>query len=102
MAAALEDAGQQIAHEGATGVADMQRSGGIGRDELDIEVQRPLLGDAPEVVACGPGLVEYAFEPGGGEAHVEESGLGDVDFAQRSACWHLAQGVGKCFGDLQW
>ena len=51
-----EDAAQQVAGEGAAGVADVERPGGVGRDELDVDVLRMRGGDA----APGLGVAQDA------------------------------------------
>ena len=40
VADALQDATEQVAHESAARVADRQRTGGVGRDELDVDTVR--------------------------------------------------------------
>ena len=36
----LEDAAEEVAHEGAAGIADVEGARGVGRDELHVDVSR--------------------------------------------------------------
>ncbi len=51
LAAGLQDAAQQVADERPPGVADVQRPGRIGRDELDVDDPRIGRGHAPAPAA---------------------------------------------------
>ena len=74
-----EDAAEQVAGECAAGVADVERPGWVGRDELDVDVLRVGGGD----VAPSGGFAEDASgrrgEPAVRNADVQEAGWRDVD-----------------------
>src|SRR4029077_15595823 len=55
MTGALEDAAEQVADEGATGVPDVQWSRRVGRHELDVDVPRGRAPGTPEGRPGGPG-----------------------------------------------
>jgi hypothetical protein len=63
-----QDAAQQVAGEGAAGIADVERPGGVGRDELDVDALGVLGGHVTPAGGvgqdagrgCGEGRVGYA------------------------------------------
>src|SRR6202011_5751560 len=81
-AASLEQPGDGVAVGGPPAVADVDGSGRVGRDELDLDplamAQRrsgvPLLAPRDDDV-------EHVVEPGVVEVKVDESGSGDLDRA---------------------
>ena len=79
LAGRFQDATEEVAHERASRVADVEGAGGVGRDELDVDVLGVGGSDAAERRAGGPGGVHGRLDGGGGEAHVEEARRRDLD-----------------------
>ena len=78
----LEQRRDAVAQRRAAAVADMQRTGRIGRDELDVDPS-PRADGGPTVLA--PLRVKRwksAEQRVGGEPEVDESGSGDLDAGQ--------------------
>ncbi len=85
MPGSFEDAAEEIAHEGATGVADVEWSSRVGRDELDVDPQRPRRDHPTEGRPGGSRPVEGSLEEGRCEVDVEEAGRGNLDRADGRA-----------------
>ena len=87
----IKQARQRVAEHGAAAMADMHRSGRIGRDVFDVD-----LGAAADAAVIGP-LAQHRpqrLRPSGGlQCQVDEAGTGDIDLGD--------QGVGaEPLGDL--
>ncbi len=80
----------------------MEWAGRVGRDELDVEMERLLLGHSAEGISRLTSLIEHALQPRGGEAHVDEAGRCHLDFGQDRTGGNGAQTLGQHLGDLQW
>ena len=86
MPAALEHAAEQVPDEGAARVADGQRAGRVGRDELDVDVPRVLrLGRGRSASPAVPRLVEHPLQERWREPQVDEAGRGDRDVLEHRA-----------------
>ena len=73
-----EDAGDRVAEGGPAGVADVQRAGGVGRDELHVD---HVPGERGVGAVGGTGLDDRLGEGTGGSGvhgDVQEAGAGDV------------------------
>ena len=77
--AALEHPAEQVADERAARVADRQRAGRVGRDELDVDMPRVVRPHAAEAVVGQPGLVEHVLQERWREPQVDEAGRRDLD-----------------------
>ena len=75
----LEHAAQEIAHERAARVADVERPGGVGRDELHVHSPRRRGRDAAPRCGARQDRREDVGERRVGDAQVEEAGRGDRD-----------------------
>ena len=75
----LEHAAQQVAHERAPGVADRQRPGRVGRDELHVEPAGTIRHEPAEGAVSRARRVECPLEGRIGDAHVEEARRRDLD-----------------------
>ncbi|MEH2485560.1 hypothetical protein V1280_001499 [Bradyrhizobium sp. AZCC 2230] len=97
VAAELEQARQRIAEHGAAAMADMHRTGRIGRDVFDID-----LGAATNAAVIGA-LAQHrpqCLRPGGGyQRQIDEAGTGDIDLGdQRIGAEPLGDLLGEVTG----
>ena len=74
-----EDAAERIANGGPAGVAEVQRAGGVGRDELEVDPGADHRGAVAVPVAVGQHGRDHRTSGRGGEPHVEEAGPGHLD-----------------------
>ena len=93
--------GQAVAHGRAASVADVQRSGGVGRDEFHLDFH--ALADVEQAVAvAGLGHVANRLLPEGRrEGDIEKPRAGDFDRGQPGIGGQgMAQGLGQFPGRL--
>ena len=74
----VEDAAEKVAHERAAGVAHGQRPGGIGADELDVDLPGRSSLAAAVVKPSGADGVECLFDVALLEPDVDEAGAGNL------------------------
>ena len=79
IAGPVEQGRKRIADRGATRVRDVQRSGRVGRHELDHHPARPFRCHAPECGAAGEDLGEPILQHVLAEPEIEEAGARDLD-----------------------
>ena len=75
----LEQRAHAIAQRRAAPVRHVQRPGRVGRDELDVDRERPLWAPAPVVGAGDDDLAQRLAELRGRQAEVDEAGSRDLD-----------------------
>ena len=92
----LEHVGERGAVGGAAAVADVERAGGVGRDELDLHLDAALL-----AAAEGLALVEHALHDGrlgvGGQREVDEAGAGHLGLGHQGRGRQLGQQQARQF-----
>ena len=74
-----EQVGQGVAGRGEAGVADVQRPGRVGRDELDVDPLPVAEVDGAERLALGQDPADQPGEPALVEPDVDEPGTGHLD-----------------------
>ena len=74
----LEQRRQRIAQRGLAAVADMQRTGRVGRDEFDDRMVAAGAAGAAEGFTLLEHVAHHRLLGGGGHAQVDEAGAGDV------------------------
>ena len=93
VAGGLEDPAEQVADERAPRVPDVERPGGVGRDELHVHVLRTHRRDVAEPGAGPPGGVGRRLDERRCETDVEEPGRRDLHGPDRRP-EHGCRGVG--------
>ena len=74
-----EHGGEGVAEHCAASVADLERPGGVGGDEFDLDALRSAGGGAAPLVAGGDHVEQAAALPVGVDAEVDEAGAGGFD-----------------------
>ena len=85
----LEHVAQRVADGGPATVAHVQRTGGVGRDELDLGAQAVAHVDLAPVVARLDDGTEDLVVGSGVEVEVDEAGASDLDLGHRAALGHV-------------
>ena len=92
-----ENGGEGVAEHGAASVADLERTGGIGGDEFDLDAGAvAVIAGAPLGAGCDD-VVEAGAFPVGVQGEVEEAGAGDLDVGDGFAAGDAG---GDLFGDV--
>ncbi len=78
VAGSRHDPAEQVAGEGAAGIADVERPGGVGRDELDVDAFRMRGNGAAPGGRIEQDVLRRGRQSVVGEADVEESGRRDL------------------------
>ncbi len=78
VAGGRQDPAQEVAGEGAAGIADVERPGGVGRDELDVDALRMRGNGAAPGGRIEQDVLRRGRQSVVGEADVEESGRRDL------------------------
>ena len=84
-AGGVEHCGEGVAQHGATPVADLQRAGRVGGDELELHALAGRLGGAAPAVAGGDRLEQAGALPVGTDAQVDEAGRGGLGVGEQVA-----------------
>src|SRR5690606_6186785 len=80
VAAALEQPAERVAVGGEPAVADVDRPGRVGRDELDLDaLALPEVVAGVALLALGDDLGQDLVEPGGRQVEVDEPRARDLD-----------------------
>ena len=99
IAGVLEDVAHGVAERGPTTVADVQRAGGVGRDELVVDLEAVALVDAGEVHALLADGADDLVVGGGVQVEVDEAGASDLDLGDGGAGGHVGDdGLGDLGG----
>ena len=85
VAGEFHDAAQGVAQGCPAAVAQVHGAGGVGRDELDVDLGALAHGAAAKAAALLADAAEHALQSCVGEAQVDEAGSGDLDGAQQLA-----------------
>jgi len=98
VAGGCEDAGEGVAKDGAAAVADLQGAGGVGGDELDLQLLSVADVDGAPGVGVGEDVVDLFALPVRGETQVDEARGGDFNGVDEGAG---LDGVGDGLGDVE-
>ena len=94
-----EEPRQRVAVDGVAGAADVDRSGRVGADEFDVDLERRIGDRAAPLIAGGEHCVDRLAVPLVGENKVDEARAGDLGTDERGAEL-AAELLGELLGKL--
>ena len=98
-AGGLEHAAERVAHRGPAGAAQMDRAGGVGGDEFEVDLLVCVEVAVAELLRLIQHLCDELALGAGGETQVDKARTGDLGGVD---CGVVRQVVGKPSGELAW